>query len=101
MILSSEPKAEGTAKPSFVSEHLERLHRENVETEEDFDDIRGAAAGIYAAGADTVSTEIHTPPSPAKEQPELVTAIDPRSDFCLHSCHDSLSRLPRARTPGD
>lgn len=55
MIFNFESKAEGTAKPSFISECLEHVYNENYETEEDLDDIKGAAAAIYAAGADTVS----------------------------------------------
>jgi hypothetical protein len=37
---------------------LEYLHREGKENEEEFDDVKGAAATIYGAGADTVSKEI-------------------------------------------
>lgn len=53
-------KAEGRALPSFVSYHLERLHCEHRETDEELDDIRGAAGSIYVAGADTVSTQKRT-----------------------------------------
>ncbi|KAJ3574049.1 hypothetical protein NP233_g2020 [Leucocoprinus birnbaumii] len=45
--------AAGIAKPSFLSYHLERLHREENETPEEFDDVKGASAVIFCAGADT------------------------------------------------
>lgn len=57
MTLNDPKKAEGTAKPSFLSYHLERLYSENRETEEELDDLKGAAAVIYCAGADTVSDD--------------------------------------------
>ncbi len=62
MMLNDLKKAEGRAKPSFLSYHLERLHREHRETDEEIDDVKGAAAVIYCAGADTVSTLIPLPP---------------------------------------
>ncbi|KAJ3560877.1 hypothetical protein NP233_g10548 [Leucocoprinus birnbaumii] len=37
--------AAGTAKPSFLSYQLERLHREDTETSEEVEDVKGAAAG--------------------------------------------------------
>ena len=55
-------KAEGRTKPSFLSYHLERLQNEHQETEEELEDIKGAAAVIYCAGADTVSTKTSLPP---------------------------------------
>ncbi|KXN91602.1 O-methylsterigmatocystin oxidoreductase [Leucoagaricus sp. SymC.cos] len=48
-------EAEGTAKPSFLTYHLERLHLEENETPEEIDDVKGAAGVIYCAGADTVN----------------------------------------------
>lgn len=51
-------KAEGTAEPSFLSHHLETLHREHRETREELDDIKGTACVIYGAGGETVSVKI-------------------------------------------
>lgn len=51
---------EGTAKPSFVSYHLERLHQESKETSEELNDIKMAAATVYAAGADTTWSSMST-----------------------------------------
>ncbi|KAJ3574043.1 hypothetical protein NP233_g2018 [Leucocoprinus birnbaumii] len=45
--------AEGKATPSFVSYHMDRLHQEKSESSEDLEDVKGAAAVIYCAGADT------------------------------------------------
>jgi len=43
------------AKPSFLSYHLDCLHKEENETQEELHDIKGAAAGIYGTGTDSVS----------------------------------------------
>ncbi|KAJ3574063.1 hypothetical protein NP233_g2019 [Leucocoprinus birnbaumii] len=45
--------AAGTAKPSFLSYDLERLHREGNETPEEFVEVKGAVAVVYCAGTDT------------------------------------------------
>ncbi len=46
--------SEGTASPSFVASYLNDLG--SLEDEEDYlKDLKGAAAQIYTAGADTVS----------------------------------------------
>jgi hypothetical protein len=37
----------GTAQPSFVASHLAALAAEQISTQDDIDDIRGAAGTIY------------------------------------------------------
>jgi hypothetical protein len=39
---------DGTAKPSFVATHLSELASEGKATQDDIDDIRGAAGTIYS-----------------------------------------------------
>ncbi|KAF9442288.1 cytochrome P450 [Macrolepiota fuliginosa MF-IS2] len=46
---------EGSAKPSFLSYHLERLQQEHGDGfRPDDDDVKGAASSIFAAGSDTL-----------------------------------------------
>ncbi|KAF8885537.1 cytochrome P450 [Gymnopilus junonius] len=45
--------AEGTAKESFLSTHLEGLHHEGQNYAYTVEDIKGATGVIYSAGADT------------------------------------------------
>ncbi|KAF5347272.1 hypothetical protein D9756_009969 [Leucocoprinus leucothites] len=75
---------EGTAKPSFLSYHLERLNQEGLETEEEFDDVKGAAAVIYCAGADTTWSNLSIfllamtlyPECQARAQAEIDALLD-------------------------
>ncbi|RDB17677.1 O-methylsterigmatocystin oxidoreductase [Hypsizygus marmoreus] len=45
--------AEGKGKPSFVADHLEKMHREGLVDPDALVDIKGAAAVMYCAGAET------------------------------------------------
>ncbi|TFK37935.1 cytochrome P450 [Crucibulum laeve] len=44
---------QGTATPSFLSHHIEKLNEDSNTTEDDIDDIKGSAAMIYSAGGET------------------------------------------------
>ncbi|KAG6885193.1 hypothetical protein C0993_004977 [Termitomyces sp. T159_Od127] len=46
--------AAGTAKPSFVQNMLEAISHDGLENEKDVLDIKGTAATMYCAGAETV-----------------------------------------------
>ncbi|GBE81550.1 Multifunctional cytochrome P450 monooxygenase af510 [Sparassis crispa] len=52
--------AAGTAVPSFTSAHLERVHREGVDSEEELNDIKSLGASLYIGGVDTVTSGIRT-----------------------------------------
>ncbi|KAF9443660.1 cytochrome P450 [Macrolepiota fuliginosa MF-IS2] len=46
---------EGTAKPSFLSYHLERLQRDGKdESKPSYEDVKGAASAILGAGSDSI-----------------------------------------------
>jgi len=49
---------DGTAKECFISTHLKGLEREGDNYPYSVEDIKGAAAVTYNAGADTVSTSV-------------------------------------------
>ena len=54
-------KSEGKAQPSFVSKHISNMEAEDIEDQEDYiEDIKGAAAILYAAGVETVSCNNYT-----------------------------------------
>lgn len=54
MVLTRRSKAEGTSKPSFLSNMLERFNGRTV-SDEEREDLKDAAAVMYGAGAGTVS----------------------------------------------
>ncbi|KAE9405300.1 cytochrome P450 [Gymnopus androsaceus JB14] len=46
--------SEGKAQPSFVSKHISNIEAQDIEDQEDYmEDIKGAAAILYAAGVET------------------------------------------------
>ncbi|KAF4571189.1 hypothetical protein EYR36_008518 [Pleurotus pulmonarius] len=57
MVLTRRSKAEGTSKPSFLSNMLERFNGRTLYDEER-EDLKDAAAVMYGAGAGTTSATL-------------------------------------------
>ncbi|KXN82394.1 O-methylsterigmatocystin oxidoreductase [Leucoagaricus sp. SymC.cos] len=81
--------ANGTAKPSFLSYHLERLHREENETPEELEDVKGAAGTIYGAATDTTWSSLSVLILAMTLYPEVQQRVHQELDELLEG-----SRLP-------
>ncbi|KAE9405302.1 cytochrome P450 [Gymnopus androsaceus JB14] len=90
--------SEGKAQPSFVSKHISNMEAEDIEDQEDYmEDIKGAAAILYAAGVETswgalvvflIAMVLH-PEYQAKAQAEI-DAVCGHDRLPTFEDHDSL-----------